>query len=83
MKPIVKNKGSAIFIHVAKKNLRENDNCIFLNNSVHEMEIENNSMDFGYSLGVLHHITKSQEGLNACVSKIKPGVSLYGISFNE
>ena len=60
-------------IHVAKKNLRENDNCVFLNNSVHEMEIENNSMDFGYSLGVLHHITKSQEGLNACVSKIKPG----------
>tara|TARA_B100001123_G_C14369562_1_gene654308 strand:- start:16 stop:510 length:495 start_codon:yes stop_codon:yes gene_type:complete len=30
-------------------------------------------MDFGYSLGVLHHITKSQEGLNECTSKLKPG----------
>ena len=60
-------------INVAKRNLKDNDNCVFLNSSVHEMEIEEESMDFGYSLGVLHHITKSQDGLNACVSKIKKG----------
>ncbi len=60
-------------IDVAKKNLRDHKNCNFINTSVHEMPIENNSMDFGYSLGVLHHITKSQEGLNECVAKLKPG----------
>ena len=60
-------------IDVAKRNLRHHKNCNFIKSSVHEMPIENNSMDFGYSLGVLHHITESQKGLNACVSKIKPG----------
>ena len=43
------------------------------------MEIENNSMDFGYSLGVLHHITKSQEGLNACVLKLNLARLFYYI----
>ena len=60
-------------IEIAKKNLENNLNCNFINTSVHEMPLENNTMDFGYSLGVLHHITESQKGLNECVSKLKPG----------
>ena len=31
MKPIIKNKGSAIFIHVAKKNFKKTEGCIALN----------------------------------------------------
>ena len=30
MKPIIKNKGSAIFIHVAKKNYKKTEGCIAL-----------------------------------------------------
>jgi hypothetical protein len=30
-------------------------------------------MDFGYSLGVLHHIPDTAEGIRSCVNKIKPG----------
>lgn len=30
-------------------------------------------MEFGYSLGVLHHIPDTQEGINSCVKKLKPG----------
>ena len=30
-------------------------------------------MDFGYSLGVLHHCPDTQEGLEACVRKLKVG----------
>ena len=30
MKPIIKNKGSAIFIHVAKKNYKKTAGCIAL-----------------------------------------------------
>jgi len=30
-------------------------------------------MDFGYTLGVLHHIPDTLAGLTACVSKLKPG----------
>ena len=31
MKPIIKNKGSAIFIHVAKKNYKKTEGCVGLN----------------------------------------------------
>ena len=37
------------------------------------MTIPDKSMDFGYSLGVLHHIPNPQEALQACVRKLKPG----------
>jgi hypothetical protein len=30
-------------------------------------------MDFGYSLGVLHHVPDTAAGLAACVRKLKPG----------
>ena len=30
MRPIVKNKGSAIFIHVAKKNYKKTEGCVSL-----------------------------------------------------
>jgi L,D-peptidoglycan transpeptidase YkuD (ErfK/YbiS/YcfS/YnhG family) len=30
MKPVIKNKGSAIFIHVAKKNYKKTAGCIAL-----------------------------------------------------
>lgn len=30
-------------------------------------------MDFGYSLGVLHHIPDTVAGLRACIAKLKPG----------
>jgi L,D-peptidoglycan transpeptidase YkuD (ErfK/YbiS/YcfS/YnhG family) len=30
MKPVIKNKGSAIFIHIAKKNYRPTQGCIAL-----------------------------------------------------
>jgi L,D-peptidoglycan transpeptidase YkuD (ErfK/YbiS/YcfS/YnhG family) len=30
MKPIIKNKGSAIFIHIAKKNYKKTAGCIAL-----------------------------------------------------
>ena len=43
-------------IEVAKANLRENLNCEFFKAGVDNMPIDDNSMDFGYSLGVLHHI---------------------------
>lgn len=60
-------------LEVAKKNLKAFDNCVFHHASVGDMPIINCSMDFGYSLGVLHHIPDSQAGLDACCEKLKPG----------
>lgn len=60
-------------IEIAKKNLRGADNCEFHRAAVEKMPIEDNSQDFGYSLGVLHHIPDTTAGLQACVNKLKPG----------
>ena len=60
-------------IEVARKNLSQVDNCIFHKEGVNSMPLSNESMDFGYSLGVLHHIPDTQEALNSCVKKLKLG----------
>jgi ubiquinone/menaquinone biosynthesis C-methylase UbiE len=58
-------------LNVAKLKLNDFNNIIFANNSVDNLDLEDNSMDFGYSLGVLHHIPDTQAGLNSCVEKLK------------
>ncbi len=63
-------------LNVARKNL-----VSFRNVSLHEapldaMPLADSSMDFGYSLGVLHHIPDTAAGLAACVMKLKPGAPM-------
>jgi ubiquinone/menaquinone biosynthesis C-methylase UbiE len=58
---------------VAKRNLRGAENCQFHLASVDAIPLADNSCDFGYSLGVLHHIPDTQAGLEACVDKLKSG----------
>ena len=60
-------------LEIAKRNLAENPNCEFHRASVDGLPFLDNSMDFGYSLGVLHHIPDTQAGLNDCVKKLKSG----------
>ncbi len=60
-------------LEVAKRNLRDETNCEFCHASVEAIPLENNSMDFGYSLGVLHHVPDTFEGIGQCVSKLKKG----------
>jgi SAM-dependent methyltransferase len=60
-------------IEVAKKNLAECENCIFHRAGVDAIPLEDESCDFGYSLGVLHHVPDTEAGLQACVDKLKPG----------
>jgi len=60
-------------LSVAKTNLQDQRNCEFIHASVDELPLENDSMDFAYSLGVLHHIPDTLSGMNSCVAKLKPG----------
>lgn len=60
-------------LEVAERNLAELPNCRFHRCSVDQMPLADGSMDFGYSLGVLHHVPDTQAGLNDCVRKLKPG----------
>ncbi len=60
-------------IEVAKRNLSGFNNCIFHNSAAYDMQLADNSMDFGYSLGVLHHIPDTQAAMASCVRKLKTG----------
>lgn len=58
---------------VARRNLAQFDNCKFHQASVDSIPLEDGSMDFGYSLGVLDHIPDTQKGIESCVRKLKRG----------
>ena len=64
---------SAAALKVAERNLDGIDNCEFHQAGVDEIPLAANSADFGYSLGVLHHVPDTKTGLLACVSKLKSG----------
>jgi len=60
-------------LEVARRNLAPFTNCTFHRATVDEMPFPDASMDFGYSLGVLHHIPDTQAAMAACVRKLKIG----------
>ncbi|MBI9043083.1 MAG: class I SAM-dependent methyltransferase [Anaerolineaceae bacterium] len=64
--------GSSQALKVAKWNLKDFENVVFIHSTVEELQLNDESMDFGYSLGVLHHIPDTTEGMNIAVSKLKP-----------
>lgn len=60
-------------ITVAERNLSGLENVEFHVASVDSIPLNDGSMDFGYSLGVLHHIPDTAAALTSCVGKLKPG----------
>lgn len=60
-------------LDVARRRLGVRDNVTFHHAGVDNMPLADNSQDFGYSLGVLHHIPDTQAALDDCVAKLKPG----------
>ena len=60
-------------LSVAKSNLTGAPNVSFLNASVGSLPIDNASLDFAYSLGVLHHVPDTKAAISAVATKLKPG----------
>ena len=60
-------------LEVARRNLEGADNCEFEVAGADNIPLADGSCDFGYSLGVLHHIPDTEAGMRACVAKLKPG----------
>lgn len=60
-------------LRVAMRNLAGQSNCEFHHASVGDQVLPEGSMDFGYSLGVLHHVPNTNEGIRDCVRMLKPG----------
>jgi SAM-dependent methyltransferase len=64
---------SSAALDVARRQLTGKPNCEFHHASVSSLPFARASMDFGYSLGVIHHTPDPQGALQACVLALKPG----------
>jgi SAM-dependent methyltransferase len=67
---------SEAVLAVVRKNLAHLPACRYYLASVDAVPLPDNSMDFGYSLGVLHHVPDTAAGIRSCVAKLKPGAPL-------
>ena len=63
-------------IEVAKRNLVDHGNVTFHRSSVDGGCLQEGSQDFGYSLGVLHHVPDTAAAIRSCVDMLKPGAPL-------
>ncbi len=58
---------------VARRTLASHDNVTFHDASVDDLPLPSGSQDFGYSLGVLHHVPDTADGIRSCASMLKRG----------
>lgn len=64
---------SGAALEVAARRLASHDNCQVISGAAGELPLADSSLDFGYSLGVLHHTPDTAGALHDCVAKLKPG----------
>lgn len=58
---------------VTERRLKDVPNARFHLAGVDTIPLDDASQDFGYSLGVLHHIPDTAAAMRSCVAKLKPG----------
>ncbi|MFN3348151.1 class I SAM-dependent methyltransferase [Pseudorhodoplanes sp.] len=64
---------SADALSVARQNLARFHNVTFHHASVGNIPLSDRSLDFAFSLGVLHHVPDTQAAIEAIAAKLKPG----------
>jgi ubiquinone/menaquinone biosynthesis C-methylase UbiE len=64
---------SAEALGVARQNLSRYKNVTFHHASVGDIPLPDRSLDFAFSLGVLHHVPDTQAAIDAIAAKLKPG----------
>jgi SAM-dependent methyltransferase len=64
---------SAAAVGAAQRTLAGQANCEYHVASVEAIPLPDAAADFGYSLGVLHHVPDTAAGLAVCVKKLRPG----------
>lgn len=60
-------------LETARKALAQQGNVSFHQASVDQDPLPRGSQDFGYSLGVLHHVPDTAAAMRSCVQMLKPG----------
>jgi len=77
MAPLVKRlfciDASSEAIKVARENLKSFDNINYQISSVNETGLDSDLFDFGYSLGVLHHLPNTSAAITSCAMLLKKG----------
>ena len=63
----------SIAIQVAQKKLKKFNNIKYHQKSLDNSGLKEKSQDFGYSLGVLHHVPNTRMAINSCIRLLKPG----------
>lgn len=63
-------------INIASRNLSKLPNVVFHKSAVGDNVLKPSSQDFGYSLGVLHHVPDTSAAIKSCVELLKPGAPL-------
>ncbi len=63
-------------INIAKKNLIKNKNVAFFRETTENCSLNSETQDFGYCLGVLHHIPDTQKALKDCTRLLKTGAPI-------
>ena len=70
-------------IFVANELIGKEDAVELIQTSTDNIPFPDNYFDFGYSLGVLHHIPDTAKALNDCIKKIRPdGYFLLYLYYN-
>jgi SAM-dependent methyltransferase len=64
---------SADALAVARQNLADATNVSFHLASVGDIPLQDNSLDFAFSLGVLHHVPDTAAAIRAIAAKLKTG----------
>ena len=60
-------------INIAKKKLKKFNNIKYHQKSLDSSGLKEKSQDFGYSLGVLHHVPNTKSAISSCIKLLKPG----------
>lgn len=59
-------------VKAARENTKDHRNVSFEVGSVSDNSLKDGSQDFGYCLGVLHHIPNTERGIRDCARLLKP-----------
>jgi ubiquinone/menaquinone biosynthesis C-methylase UbiE len=63
-------------LNIAKNKLKEFNNIKYYKKSLDNSTLKAESHDFGYALGVLHHVPDTRVAIKSCVKLLKPGAPL-------
>ena len=70
-------------LDVARQTLAGETNVEFRHEDLSSLGLEDASCDFGYALGVLHHIPDTEHAAATCAAKLKPGAPFLVFLYHD